>query len=255
MGLVGGNFVYKWLKRSYPGGQGCPVPADNLSREKETSKVRQFFGDGIFDELRNKTVADYGCGSGWTCIELALNGVQRAIGIDIVEKNLESGRRLAIEYGVSDRCSFILRIDDKVDAIISLDAFEHFEDPASVLSNMRKILKDDGVLFVTFGYTWYHPLGGHLFSVFPWAHLIFTEKTLIRWRSDFKTDGATRFREVGGGLNGMSIRRWEQILADSPFQVEWRIVRPIRAVRWLYCSLTRELFTSTLQYKLVPKKG
>jgi hypothetical protein len=79
---------------------------------------------------------------------------------------------------------------------------------------MRKILKDDGVLFVTFGYTWYHPLGGHLFSVFPWAHLILTEKTLIRWRSDFKTDGATRFREMAGGLNRMSIRRWEEILAD-----------------------------------------
>jgi SAM-dependent methyltransferase len=231
------------------------MPADDLSREKEISKVRQFFGDWVFDELRNKTVADYGCGSGWTCIELALHGVRRAIGIDIVEKNLESGRRLASEYGVSDRCSFVRRIDDKVDAVISLDAFEHFEDPASVLTNMRKILKDDGALLVTFGCTWYHPLGGHLFSVFPWAHLIITEKTLIRWRADFKTDGATRFGEVAGGLNRMSIRRWEKLLADSPFQVEWRMVRPIRAVRWLYCSLTRELFTSTLQYKLVPKRG
>ena len=53
----------------------------------------------------------------------------------------------------------------------------------------------------------------------------------------------------------MSIRRWEEIVADSPFQVEWRNVRPIRAVGWLYCWLTRELFTSTLQYKLVPKRG
>jgi hypothetical protein len=56
-------------------------------------------------------------------------------------------------------------------------------------------------------------LGGHLFSVFPWAHLIFSEQALIRWRSDFKSDGATRFSEVAGGLNQMTIRRFERLIA------------------------------------------
>ncbi len=70
---------------------------------------------------------------------------------------------------------------------------------------MASLLKPSGFALVEFGYTWFHPYGGHLFSVFPWAHLIFTEKSLIRWRSDFKTDGATRFQEVAGGLNQMTI--------------------------------------------------
>jgi hypothetical protein len=71
---------------------------------------------------------------------------------------------------------------------------------------MRRMIKPDGCVIAAFGPTWFHPLGGHLFSVFPWAHLIFTERALIRWRSDFKTDGATRFqafRKVALPLAGM----------------------------------------------------
>ncbi len=37
-----------------------------------------------------------------------------------------------------------------------------------------------GAVYASFGPTWYHPLGGHLFSVFPWAHPIFSEKEPIR---------------------------------------------------------------------------
>jgi hypothetical protein len=68
---------------------------------------------------------------------------------------------------------------------------------------------------ISFGPTWHHPYGGHLFSVFPWAHLIFSEKALTRWRSDLRDDGATRFGEVAGGLNQMTIRRFEELVADS----------------------------------------
>jgi len=226
-----------------------------IDREKELGKLKLFLGNGIYDEFRNKTVVDFGCGSGWTCVELALNGVRHVTGIDIVEENLESGRKLAAEYGVSDKCTFALSTNERVDVVLSVDAFEHFGDPASILVKINELLKDDGSLIVSFGYTWYHPLGGHLFSVFPWAHLIFTEAALIRWRSDFKTDGATRFGEVAGGLNQMTIRRWEKLVAASPFEITWQKVCPIRAARWLYCSLTRELFTSTMQFKLVPKRS
>jgi len=83
-----------------------------------------------------------------------------------------------------------------VDAIISLDGFEHFDDPGAVLQTMHDLLKPGGTVYASFGPTWYHPLGGHLFSVFPWAHLIFSEKALLRWRSDLRSDGATRFGEV-----------------------------------------------------------
>ena len=46
---------------------------------------------------------------------------------------------------------------------------------------MESYLAPGAKVIATFGPTWYHPLGGHLFSVFPWAHLIFTERALLRW--------------------------------------------------------------------------
>src|SRR5262249_6321332 len=70
--------------------------------------------------------------------------------------------------------------------------------PAAILLTMFDLLKPGGVLVASFGPTWYHPLGGHLVSVFPWAHLIFSENALMRWRSSIRSDGAKRFHEVEG---------------------------------------------------------
>jgi ubiquinone/menaquinone biosynthesis C-methylase UbiE len=53
--------------------------------------------------------------------------------------------------------------------------FEHFTEPKLALDAMYRLLRPGGTLVASFGPTWYHPLGGHLFSVFPWAHLIFSE--------------------------------------------------------------------------------
>jgi hypothetical protein len=108
-------------------------------------------------------------------------------------------------------------------------------------------------VLTSFGPTWYHPLGGHLFSVFPWAHLVFTEKALIRWRSDFKTDRATKFGEVAGGLNQMTIKRFERVVAESPFRFEHLELVPIRKLRRVANRLTREATTAIVRCKLVPR--
>ena len=118
---------------------------------------------------------------------------------------------------------------------------------------MRRLVDPRGRVFITFGPPWLHPLGGHLFSVFPWAHLIFTERALIRWRSDFKSDGATRFCEVDGGLNQMTVRRFEALVAGSEFEIETFEAVPIKKVRWLWTALTREFLSSAVRCTLVPR--
>jgi hypothetical protein len=115
------------------------------------------------------------------------------------------------------------------------------------------LLKDDGRVIAMFGPTWFHPFGGHLFSVFPWSHLIFSEKALIRWRSDFKSDGATRFHEVDGGLNEMSIKRFERIVGGSEFEFESFEAVPIRNLRRFHNRLTREFLTSIVRCRLAPR--
>jgi SAM-dependent methyltransferase len=137
--------------------------------------------------------------------------------------------------------------------VVSLDAFEHFADPEAILQSMSTLLRPAGEVLVSFGPTWYHPLGGHLFSVFPWAHLIFSEQALIRWRSTFKTDGATRFGEVAGGLNQMTIAKFEQLVAGSHLKFTDLEVVPIRKLRRFHNHLTREFTTAIVRCRLVKR--
>jgi SAM-dependent methyltransferase len=254
MGIIGTRVAYQFLKNRYPGGSGVPMPQDDVFARKGISKLKTYFGAGIFDELSQKTVLDFGCGAGGNALDLAAGGCKSVIGLDIQERLLAQGRARAQELGLSDKVQFVSEWQQPVDAIISTDAFEHFDDPKSVLRQMRRLIKDDGVVIVEFGPTWLHPLGGHLFSVFPWAHLLFTEKVLIRWRSDFKTDGATRFGEVAGGLNRMTIARWEHLVAGSGFSLSRYELVPIRAARLLHNRLTREWLTAVVRARLVPSK-
>ena len=115
---------------------------------------------------------------------------------------------------------------------------------------MRAYLGPQGRIAIAFGPPWFHPLGGHSFSVFPWAHLIFTEASLIRWRSDFKHDGAQRFADVDGGLNGMTIRRFRRLLDESGFAIESFEAVPIRKLQRLALGATQEFFTAVIRCRL-----
>lgn len=237
------------LKRISPGEPN--VCSGEVYRNK--SKLRILLGEAAVNSLPGKVVIDFGCGEGMEAIEIAKAGAARVIGIDIRESILQVARRNAAQAGVPESlCSFAQKTDQLADAIVSIDAFEHFEDPGLILKLMHGLLKPGGECLISFGPTWYHPLGGHLFSVFPWAHLVFSERAMIQWRSAFKTDGATRFCEVEGGLNQMTIRRFEKIVAASPFQGAGTIETvPIRKLRPLHNPLTREFTSALVRCRLV----
>ncbi len=220
---------------------------------KDRSKIRVLLGDQMLDELRGKTVVDFGCGEGEESVSLAKGTAFQVIGLDIRENVLKTARERAQREGVAERCHFCTHTDRPVDAIVSLDAFEHFGDPAAVLRMMYGLLKPGGAIYVSFGPTWYHPFGGHLFSVFPWAHLIFSENALLLWRSHIYDDGATRFSEVAGGLNQITISRFERLVQESPLKFEFLDVVPIRRLRVLHNRLTREFTTSIVRCKLIAK--
>jgi SAM-dependent methyltransferase len=249
MGIIGGQIGYQILRRI---SNGSSAETQNENGCSEDLKL-EMLGSDFWQTIQGKTVIDFGCGPGIEAVAMAQRGAGKVIGLDIQEEWLREARDRAARAGVTNRCTFARRTDERADVIVSLDAFEHFHHPAAVLQQMRELLNRDGCVLANFGPTWYHPLGGHLFSVFPWAHLLFTEKALIRWRSDFKTDGATRFTEVAGGLNMMTIRRFERLIDASPFRFADFEAVPIRKLRSLANRLTRELTTSIIRCKLVPR--
>lgn len=180
-------------------------------------------------------------------------GAQKVFGLDIREDLLEVARANAQSAGVAHICEFGTSTDLRADLIFSIDAFEHFSDPDTILRVMDGLLDRHGEVIVCFGPTWYHPYGGHLFSIFPWAHLLFSEKALIRWRADFKSDGATRFREVAGGLNQMTIRRFQRIVESGPFRFKMIECHPIRKLSPVHNRWTREFTTAVVRCRLVKR--
>ncbi len=243
------DIQYRILKKLSPGAPDCC----SGSAYQGKSKLGVLMGDEFFDRIAGRVVIDFGCGEGAEAIEMAVRGAKRVIGVDIREDSLQTARANAIGAGVGDKCLFVSSTNETADVVASLDAFEHFGDPAEVLRIMDALLKPNGEVLVSFGPTWYHPLGGHLFSVFPWAHLIFSEPALIRWRSTFKTDGATKFGEVAGGLNQMTIGRFERLVADSPFRLASLELQPIRQLRRIHNRFTREFTTAIVRCRLVKR--
>lgn len=250
MGLIGGSLGYNLLKKICKDGETGWMDGSAYANK---SKLETLLGVEFFHLIEDRIVVDFGCGLGLDSIEMAQRGARRVIGIDIQERFLSLAREQARQSNVDDRCTFSTSTDVRADVIVTVDTFEHFDDPAAVLRTMRSVIKPDGCAIVAFGCTWYHPFGGHLFSVFPWAHLVFTEESLIRWRSDFASDGARHFGEVAGGLNQMTIQRFERIVSESPFRFEQFEALPIRKLRLLANRMTREFTTTVVRCKLVPR--
>jgi SAM-dependent methyltransferase len=232
----------------------APAPSSRMdgSAYARKSKLETLLGTEVWQSIRGKVVIDFGCGAGAEAIEMAQRGARHVYGVDISDRWLRVAREQAQQSGCQN-VTFARTAEEKADVVVSLDAFEHFEDPGAILQTMHRLLKPEGTVMVSFGPTWYHPLGGHLFSIFPWAHLIFSEAALCRWRSNFKTDGAKRFCEVEGGLNQMTISRFEAVVAASPFSLESLDAVPIRKFEKLHNRLTREFLTAIVRCRLRPR--
>jgi SAM-dependent methyltransferase len=193
-------------------------------------------------------------------------GARSVIGTDIRENVLNEGRAASAQANVADKCIFLnsrdpealLPYQGKVDVIISLDAFEHYTNPATVLSDMWNLLSPGGTVFISFGPPWWHPYGCHMMFMHapPWSHLLFNEETIMAVRSLYRADGARHFEDVEGGLNRMTIRRFENLVQHSGFRLLTLRCLPIRRTSLLAgTKWGREFFTSLVKAQLVKDKS
>jgi SAM-dependent methyltransferase len=248
MGLIGGALGIRLLNMaSHNGTVGYPEATAYFGK----SKIEVLLGPRIWDEIRGKDVLDFGSGEGTEAVEMAQRGARRIIGLEIRSTWLELATAHAAAQGVADRCAFAREWHEPVDVILCLDSFEHFDDPAGALRTMHALLKPAGCVFASFGPTWYHPLGGHTYSVFPYSHLIFTESALVRWRAIYKPGNARTIEETG--LNKMTVRRFRNLVERSPLKLAAFETVPIRRLRRFANAMTREFTTSIVRCKLVPR--
>lgn len=237
------SLQFHFLNKFYQIDTSAPASEYRLPLDK-------IFIDNFPKKVSGKFVVDFGCGHGADTELMAQWGARLALGLEIRDELVQNNLSRINLPNCSFATTLPVDLKSQADVVISIDAFEHFDQPDAMLKIMFDCLRPGGEAFISFGPTWYHPHGGHAFSVFPWSHLIFTEKALLRWRNQFYHDGATRFHEVAGGLNKLSIAQFEKLFKQSGFIIEDLYCKPIKGWRWLQLVLGRELATSMVLVRL-----
>jgi 2-polyprenyl-3-methyl-5-hydroxy-6-metoxy-1,4-benzoquinol methylase len=202
-----------------------------------------------FREYLRGKVLDFGCGWGNQAVAMAIAGAGEVVGVDV--RGLDRARKLAAENNCTDRVRFVEQVPsaelETFDMVLSCSAMEHYGDPAGMVELMKQAVKPGGVIIISFAEPWYGPRGSHFdaFSRLPWVNLLFSEKTILRVRTHFRSDGAQRFEDVEGGLNRMSVAKFEHIIRNSGLKTEFFRVYVTKNIPLLgHIPFARELFAS-----------
>lgn len=146
--------------------------------DRAAQELIEFFAaDGI--SLAGKRVADLGCGDGIIDLGIVRHGEPaELVGFDVVPTDAEGLIVRAREFGAAHELppnlSFatstptrIPAADRSFDVVVTWSAFEHIGDPAAVLTEARRILRDDGVLFLQLWPFFHSDRGSHLWEWCP----------------------------------------------------------------------------------------
>jgi len=137
---------------------------------------------------------------------------------------------------------------EKFDAVISCSSFEHFPDPAAIFEMMKSYARPGGLLIISFAEPWLSPRGAHCdsFTRLPWVNCLFSEKTVMKVRSRYKRDGAIRYEDVEGGLNRMTIQKFERIMLSSGMKIRSLNLFPVKGLPMVSeVPMLREFLTAS----------
>jgi SAM-dependent methyltransferase len=197
--------------------------------------------------IKGKRVLDYGCGPGWQSVAMAVGGAESVHGVDIREVWIQSGLELASRFQLLSRVTFGYDIPGKFDAVLSLGSFEHFDDPALQLVRMADAVRPGGHLLISWAEPWYSAHGSHMSAFFrlPWLNLYVPESVIMEARRRYRNDGAKRYEEVAGGLNRMTVKRYESLVRNCGLEVvEEHLFATKRLPLVTGIPILRELLTS-----------
>lgn len=200
--------------------------------EQAAGEVIDFLGgDGI--SLEGKRVADVGCGDGITDLGLALRAKPASIvGFDVVPTDTATLREQAGACDVQelpDNLSFVTcgetglpAPDGSFDYVLSWSAFEHILDPVPVLRDIRRVLTDEGVLFIQLWPFYDSAHGTHLVDWFPEGFAQFRyddDEILRRMRATGNQDAVAGMYEAYRTLNRITADGLHAALRVAGFRV------------------------------------
>ncbi len=160
---------------------------------------------------KNYSVMEIGSAEGGVLHALGVMGATKLVGTDIAKNRIDMGEKIANLLNIETQYFIHDIINDKIpetwknqfDLILLRDVIEHLDNTEITLKNIKKLLKPDGKLFVTFP-PYHSPFGGHQHTVglkiakIPYLHLLPTSifKIIIKNGRKNDIDEVMRLRNI-----------------------------------------------------------
>ncbi len=128
----------------------------------------------ILPDFRNKTVLDLGCGYGWHCKYVSDHGARKVLGTDISHRMLQTAGEKNSAENIEYQCTAMEDLDflpETFDVVISSLAFHYVRDFETLVKNIYRWMKADGVfvfsvehpVFTAYGtQDWYYDAEGNI---------------------------------------------------------------------------------------------
>jgi SAM-dependent methyltransferase len=244
-----------------------------LKYQKERNVTERFWKRlGGKPSFKNKKILELGCGFGGLSLDMAQSGAQKVVGLEIDPKDIKVAKfNLENNYpALTQSLQFKhVNIADypefDFDFVVSKDVFEHVDDLAYVLHDVKRRLKVGGCLYAGFGPLWNSPYGFHgdhegwnFKNKYPWGHLIVKPEKIVNQFNSTQSSSIDSLMNLG--LNRCSLSDYQKIIHESGFSVEYFRINHedttiAKMVSWL-CKLPilREFFASTI-YCILKKEA
>lgn len=139
----------------------------------------------FLNELKDKTILDAACGSGYGSFEMA-SVAKYVVGIDISDEAITFAKKNYQKNNLEFKLLSCERIDElsmKFDVVVSFETIEHLEHPEIFLEKIHQILHTGGLLILSFpnkhrhsGLEWGHKNPYHLSELYFEEYLKLIEK-------------------------------------------------------------------------------
>lgn len=204
----------------------------------------------LYGALENAEVLEIGCGDGLNTILFGLQGVKRAVGIDLdlrlnrPDEQGESVRRLVDgvvkAMGVSkslDQCLSSLPVelltmdatriefpDRSFDLLLSRSALEHIHPLEKLFAEIERVMRPRGIIYHEIDpFFWLRGCHKRGLVDIPWAHARLTlqeyHRYVVESEGDRKAD--KRLKRLNT-LNRRTLNEWKALMESGPFEIiEW----------------------------------
>ncbi|HWQ04468.1 MAG TPA: class I SAM-dependent methyltransferase [Longilinea sp.] len=202
-----------------------PSPKSTVKAYKEQQEKWHKRISQLTPKNESHRILEVGCGTGWIAHLFSQN--QQSIYANDIVLNLypevdRSGIKLAL--GDAGRLPYC---NNAFDLVYSINSFEHFEHPESILDEMIRVLRPGGVIFIAFNPLYYSPWGLHAARRLGMAYpqLLFSKETIQKYLDENREsltktyDNPAMNKTIGPFVNEFSIEQYRSIFTERNGQL------------------------------------